>query len=149
MYNLKRSKTIAGLPGLLVVALLIVACRDSVAPAHRAPGGPEAWLIEPPPPTPPPPPLKPRLVVTLLNSTARARLPGCGVNPVFEGESTIEAKVTVLDDPGSTITSVAVSLGPENSGGSLCGDATGDVGADGLPGDHAAQAARLDRVVGR
>jgi len=71
-------------------------------------------------------------VVTLLNNSARARLPGCGVNPLFEGESTIAADVAVLDDPGNTITSVAVSLGPENSGGSLCGATTGDVGADGV-----------------
>src|SRR2546427_11189475 len=32
--------------------------------------------------------------------------------------------VTVLNDPGNTITAVTVALGPENPGGSLCGTTT-------------------------
>ena len=133
MYNLKRSNTIiAGLPGLLVVALLVVACRDSVSPGHRAPAGPEGWLVEPPPQPPPPspPPIKPSLVITLVNNSAAARLPGCGVDPFapLAGlTSTIEADVTVLNDPGNTITAVTVALGPENPGGSLCGTTTTSV----------------------
>jgi len=63
-------------------------------------------------------------VVTLLNNSARAKLPGCADNPL--GESTIAADVTVLDDPGNTITSVTVALG-ENPGGSLCGTTTASV----------------------
>ena len=132
MYNLKRSNTIiAGLPGLLVVALLVVACRDSVSPGHRAPAGPEGWLVEPPPQPPPPspPPIKPSLVITLVNNSAAARLPGCGVDPFapLAGlTSTIEADVTVLNDPGNTITAVTVALG-ENPGGSLCGTTTASV----------------------
>ena len=65
-------------------------------------------------------------MITLLNNSARARLPGCGVDPVFANESSIAADVTVLDDPGNTITAVTVALG-ENPGGSLCGTTTTNV----------------------
>src|SRR3989454_5254656 len=120
MYNLKRSNTIiAGLPGLLVVALLVVACRDSVSPGHRAPAGPEGWLVEPPPQPPPPspPPIKPSLVITLVNNSAAARMPfpeSCMVDPAQgDAASTIEANVKVNDDPLGTVTDGTVALGPE------------------------------------
>jgi len=99
MYNLKRSKTIADFPGLLVVALLVVSCRDSVSPAHRAPGGPEAWLIEPPPPPPPPSPPPPHLEFTQEPNGA-AVAGGC---VQVSGVTTITAVVTVKDEAGGTV----------------------------------------------
>jgi hypothetical protein len=132
MNNLKQSKTIAGLAGLLVVAVLVPSCRDSVGPTHRAPGGPEGWLVEPPPPPPPPsPPVHhPRLVVVLLNHSAVNRVAGCMANPLLP--STIAADVSVDDaDPLSPVTAVTVAL-EENPGGTLCGTTTVSVGADGM-----------------
>ena len=106
MYNLKRSNTIiAGLPGLLVVALLVVACRDSVSPGHRAPAGPEGWLVEPPPlpppqPPPMPPPPPPHLEFTQQPNDA---VVAAACVPLPEGVSTITAVVTVKDEAGGKV----------------------------------------------
>ena len=106
MDNLKRSNTIiAGLPGLLVVALLVVACRDSVSPGHRAPAGPEGWLVEPPPlpppqPPPMPPPPPPHLEFTQQPNDA---VVAAACVPLPEGVSTITAVVTVKDEAGGKV----------------------------------------------
>jgi hypothetical protein len=99
MYNLKRSKTITGVPGLLVVALLVVGCRDSVGPGHRVAGGPEAWLIEPPPPPPTPPPPPPHLEFTQQPNDAVAAA-ACVQVPDL---TTITAVVTVKNAAGVTV----------------------------------------------
>jgi len=69
-------------------------------------------------------------MVTLLNNSAvaRAPVPSCTVNPAAgEAASTIVVDVTVLNDPGSTVTQVMIALGPENPGGILCGATSASV----------------------
>ena len=50
------------------------------------------------------------------------------MNPAAgESASTIDADVSVVNDPNNTVTGVAIALGPENPGGTLCGTTTGSL----------------------